>query len=500
MPFHYAGIVQEFPSAPRDSFMVANLRYLQSVDHAGGPNVVFAKAGDPRAAARAIAKATRTDGTSVRSISEQLPQTASAITSVDLHGISQIEGAFTIALAAAAMAPFFALEVIERRHEFATMAALGATLPRIGAFVWSEAALVLVGSLLLAAVLGMLMAMMLIASCSTCSTLHPTISRSVEDLAARLVAAAIRQRPGRRNRGAAPAAPAPSAHCCASSRTTRCIPRPPTMRPSTATGAGNGPTRRRRPETPYEARSLRLTGEGEQQRSAPRRHAPANVLVVDDEPRVIEFVRRGLQAEGFSVSVEYDGRRGEEHALRETVDVVVLDWTLPERDGMDVLATLREAKPEVPVILITSSGETKDGIAGLEAGAVDYLVKPFSVIELAARIRARLRRVAPRVATSLKREDLELDLLDAHCAPRPSGASRPYRDGVRIALAPDAKQRSSSAATSCSESCGETSPIRRTTSSMCTSAISRHKLGDAADPAPIHTVYAVGYRFGKETG
>ena len=91
--------------------------------------------------------------------------------------------------------------------------------------------------------------------------------------------------------------------------------------------------------------------------------------------------------------------------------MVVLDLTLPERDGMDVLATLREAKSEVPVILITASGETKDGIAGLEAGAVDYLVKPFSVIELAARIRAQLRRVAPRIETSLKREDVELDLL-----------------------------------------------------------------------------------------
>ena len=161
--FHVAGVVQEFPSAPRDSFMVANLSYLESADGGGGPNLVFAKAGDPRTAARKIAGATSAYGTSVKSISEQLPQTGSAITTVDLHGISDIEEAFTVALAAAAMALFFALEVIERRHEFATMAALGATLPRIGAFIWSEAALVLVGSLLLATVLGTLLAMMLVA-------------------------------------------------------------------------------------------------------------------------------------------------------------------------------------------------------------------------------------------------------------------------------------------------------------------------------------------------
>ncbi len=163
VPFHVAGIVQEFPSAPRDSFMVANLPYLQAADHAGGPNVVFIKASNPSATARAIAAGTRTDGTIVNNIDQQAQQTVSSITTVDLRGISQIEEAFTIGLAAAAMALFVALAVIERRHEFATMAAVGATLRSIGAFVWSEAALVLIAGLLLAAGLGVLLALMLIA-------------------------------------------------------------------------------------------------------------------------------------------------------------------------------------------------------------------------------------------------------------------------------------------------------------------------------------------------
>jgi putative ABC transport system permease protein len=163
VPFHVAGVVQEFPSAPRDSFMVANLSYLQAADHAGGPNVVFAKAADPAGTAPAVARATRSDGTIVKNIREQQQQTASSITAVDLRGISDIEEAFTLALAAAAMALFFALEVIERRHEFATMAAVGATLRGIGAFVWSEAALVLAAGLLLAASLGVLLALMLVA-------------------------------------------------------------------------------------------------------------------------------------------------------------------------------------------------------------------------------------------------------------------------------------------------------------------------------------------------
>ncbi|MEA2315562.1 MAG: putative transport system permease protein [Solirubrobacteraceae bacterium] len=163
VPFHVAGVVQEFPSAPRDSFMVANLSYLQAADHAGGPNVVFAKAANPAATAPAVALATRADGTIVKNIREQQQQTVSSITTVDLRGISEIEEAFTLVLAAAAMALFFALEVSERRHEFATMAALGASLRGIGAFVWSEAALVLGAGLLLAAGLGVLLALMLVA-------------------------------------------------------------------------------------------------------------------------------------------------------------------------------------------------------------------------------------------------------------------------------------------------------------------------------------------------
>ena len=161
--FHVAGIVQEFPSAPRDSFMVANLAYLQAADHAGGPNVVFAKAGDPTAVAGAVARATSGDGTIVKNINQQAQRTISSITTVDLRGISQIEEAFTIVLAAAAMALFIALTVIERRHEFATMAAVGASLRDIGSFVWSEAAIVLAGGLLLAAGLGVLLALMLVA-------------------------------------------------------------------------------------------------------------------------------------------------------------------------------------------------------------------------------------------------------------------------------------------------------------------------------------------------
>ena len=164
VPFHVAGIVQEFPSAPKDSFMVANLSYLESATHAGGPNVVFAKvAGDPAAVAGRVAAATAIAGTKVDNITDQTARTSSSITTVDLTGISRIEQAFAITLAAGAMALFVLLGISERRQEFATMAAIGAPLSRISAFLWTEAAIVLALGLALALSLGWLMSQMLVA-------------------------------------------------------------------------------------------------------------------------------------------------------------------------------------------------------------------------------------------------------------------------------------------------------------------------------------------------
>jgi putative ABC transport system permease protein len=164
VPFHVVGIVQEFPSAPKDSFMVTNLAYLQAATHSSGPNVVFGKAsGNATTVAQRVADVTRSDGTKVEDIKHQTAQTVSSITTVDLTGISHIEEAFVVLLAAAAMALFVALGISERRQELATMASLGAPLREIGAFIWSEAALVLGAGMLLAAGLGWLLSKMLVA-------------------------------------------------------------------------------------------------------------------------------------------------------------------------------------------------------------------------------------------------------------------------------------------------------------------------------------------------
>ncbi|MDX6553799.1 MAG: putative transport system permease protein [Gaiellales bacterium] len=163
-PFHVVGIVQEFPSAPKDSFMVTNLAYLEQVTHGPGPNVIFAKAnGDPSAVARRVGAAVAPLGGSVKNIRDQVQQTTSSITTVDLSGISRIEQAFSLILAAGAMSLFVGLAIGERRQEFATMAALGASVRDISAFLWSEVVMVLGAALILATGLGWLLSVMLVA-------------------------------------------------------------------------------------------------------------------------------------------------------------------------------------------------------------------------------------------------------------------------------------------------------------------------------------------------
>jgi putative ABC transport system permease protein len=162
-PFHVIGTVQEFPSAPRDSFMVANQSYLDRLTHSS-PNVVFAKTTQsPPVVASRVAAATASEGTQVKNIDQQTARTVTSITTVDLTGISHLEEAFVIALVAAATGVFVLGAVAERRHEFATMTAIGASLREVTTFVWSEVGMVLIGSGILAAGLGWLLARMLVA-------------------------------------------------------------------------------------------------------------------------------------------------------------------------------------------------------------------------------------------------------------------------------------------------------------------------------------------------
>jgi two-component system response regulator MprA len=138
---------------------------------------------------------------------------------------------------------------------------------------------------------------------------------------------------------------------------------------------------------------------------------PGVILVIEDEPGIVDFLERGLRAHGYDVRSARDGVAGTEAAINEPIDLVVLDMMLPERSGLEVLSELGRAKPTLPVIVLTARGEVQDRVTGLDAGAVDYLTKPFSLSELAARIRAQLRVAAQTPDTRLTAGDIELDLL-----------------------------------------------------------------------------------------
>jgi DNA-binding response OmpR family regulator len=138
---------------------------------------------------------------------------------------------------------------------------------------------------------------------------------------------------------------------------------------------------------------------------------PGLILVIEDEPGIVDFLERGLSAQGFEAISALDGDAGLDRALGEDVDLVVLDMLLPGRSGIEVLERLREAKPTLPVIVLTALGEVDDRVSGLDAGAADYLTKPFSLTELAARIRAQLRIASQAPQTSLIGAGVEVDLL-----------------------------------------------------------------------------------------
>lgn len=132
------------------------------------------------------------------------------------------------------------------------------------------------------------------------------------------------------------------------------------------------------------------------------------ILVVDDDPEIVSFLRRGLIYEGYNVDTAGDGAEALAKAREREPDLVVLDIMMPGIDGLEVSQRLRSAS-DVPILMLTAKGTVADRVAGLESGADDYLVKPFAFDELLARVRALLRRRQPKTAEVLRFSDLSLD-------------------------------------------------------------------------------------------
>jgi two-component system response regulator MprA len=148
------------------------------------------------------------------------------------------------------------------------------------------------------------------------------------------------------------------------------------------------------------------------------------ILVIEDEARIAQFIERGLIYEGYRVNVARDGQTGLNIARDNPPDLVILDWMMPGLDGLEVCRRLRAAS-DVPILMLTAKDDVTDRVAALDTGADDYLVKPFSIDELMARVRALFRRATPTSRPEILRfADLTLD----------TGTHRAYRGDQAIDL------------------------------------------------------------------
>jgi DNA-binding response OmpR family regulator len=150
----------------------------------------------------------------------------------------------------------------------------------------------------------------------------------------------------------------------------------------------------------------------------------SRVLIIEDERKVLRGLEQGLREKGYEVATAVSGETGYELAVSEPFDCIVLDLMLPGRPGLQVLTDLRKAGKTLPVLILTARDSIEDRVTGLDAGADDYLVKPFALAELFARLRVLLRRGSGERETVLRADDLEMDLLQR----------RVTRDGVELCL------------------------------------------------------------------
>ena len=140
-----------------------------------------------------------------------------------------------------------------------------------------------------------------------------------------------------------------------------------------------------------------------------------DILVIEDEQRVAELIKKGLEELGFHITLAFDGEMGKKLALTKTYDLILMDLILPKINGIDLCKEVRVARPDIPIIMLTALGTTDDKVEGFDAGADDYLVKPFDFRELHARIRALIKRNQTQNNTFnqgfiLRFADLEMNL------------------------------------------------------------------------------------------
>jgi two-component system, OmpR family, manganese sensing response regulator len=226
------------------------------------------------------------------------------------------------------------------------------------------------------------------------------------------------------------------------------------------------------------------------------------ILLVDDEVELTDPLSRILKREGYCVDVVHDGIQGSQLACQGHYDLLILDWMLPHLSGLELCQQLRTAGKTTPVLFLTAKDTLDDRVSGLDAGADDYLVKPFELRELLARVRALLRRppILENLAASLLRvEDLELDL-ENQLAQR--GIRKIELSDKESQLLAYFMRHPSQLLTHEQIQAHLWGAGEKPSSNALAAQIRllRRKIEADFEPSLIHTVYGKGYRFGQEAG
>jgi OmpR-family two-component system manganese-sensing response regulator len=224
------------------------------------------------------------------------------------------------------------------------------------------------------------------------------------------------------------------------------------------------------------------------------------ILLVDDEVELTDALKRVLNREGYQVDVAYDGAEGGDRVATGVYDLLILDWMLPQRSGLEICQQLRLQGDKTPVLFLTAKDTVDDRVQGLDAGADDYLIKPFELRELLARVRALLRRpvtLEPIIPLRLQVDDLELDLAN----------QRAYRQGRVIELSEKEAQllayfmRYPNQLLTHNQIYDYLWDASEKPSSNVLAAqirLLRRKIEAKGERALIHTIYGKGYRFGTD--
>ena len=179
-----------------------------------------------------------------------------------------------------------------------------------------------------------------------------------------------------------------------------------------------------------------------------------HILVIEDNPKLAAAIQQGLAEQGYEVDVALRGAEGEELASEQPYDALILDVMLPDRNGVEVCRELRRRGLGTPILVLSALANTDQKITGLDAGADDYLTKPFEFDELLARVRALLRRGQATESTRLSCADLELDLRAAHASSATARASSSRRRSSRCSSSSCATRSACSRARRSPRRCG----------------------------------------------